>query len=142
MRKFKLIYVTHRIKAKEPRGFLPMESDPSIHLYGYALYKKDKEFSFDEILRMYRFLPFLPKADRVGILSLIYWTYYSDFLAFLTELEKSGQRKYTLANLYFCKFHLQRWVSFIRYSDDTMFPQNEIIRATHAKMKQLYSIKK
>ena len=140
MRKFKLIYIHHRINAKEPKDFIPITEDPSLNLYGYSLYKRNKEFSFDEILSMYRKLPVLRKSDRIGVLSLLYWRYYNEFYAFLISLEQDikVKKQYKFTNLYFYRFHLKRWVSFVRYSDDTMFPQNEIIRAMQFKLEFLY----
>ena len=145
MFRFRLISFFYSARnKKEPRNYIPIRMDPSYDSYGDELYQRKGDLSFASVLRMYRWLPVLRRADRVGVLSLIYWEYYNELHAFLSSLaEKPWQRRrHKLTNLYFYYFHLKRWVAFVRCSDDTMFPQNETIRDLEGVLRSLYFSKK
>ena len=112
---------------KIPNDIFPIVSDPTLKNEVYIFMKKNY-ISFEETLNI--FLKTNNKNNYIGATSLIYFKYYVEFYHFLIDVFENPikLKKYKKRILKFYKKTLCRWVSFIRYSDDTMYPQNEIFR--------------
>lgn len=120
---FKLYRIGHTSTKSIPGDYHCVREDPSYKFYAYALISKRKSFTFDEIINCLKKAFF--KADYLGCYSIIYWEYYKEFYDWIIESfeQKNIQNIKTIKRFY--KKALIRWVDFAKYSDDTMFPQNE-----------------
>ena len=103
-----------------------IQADPSLK-YETFVFAKKKDISFEEVLHI--MLTSNSRSDYVGATSLIYFRYYNEFYSFLTQISQSPlelrKRKRALSKF---KKVLCRWLDFIKYSDDTLYPQNEVFR--------------
>ena len=109
--------------SKIPEGLCPIECAPSMK-YEVYLFSKSKDVSFDEVIHI--LLHSFSKTDLLGAASLIYCKYHNEFCEFILKI--SGERKYKWAIKRFYRQHLVKWKEFLKYSDDTMHPQNAVIR--------------
>ena len=123
MRKFVVIHPYSSM----PHGLYPIDCDPSLK-YEVYIFAKKETICFEEIIDIY-LRPF-NRNDYLGAMSLVYFKYYDRFYDFLLQVSKDEEllRKYKRATVRFYKKYLKRWISFIRHSDDTMYPQNEVFR--------------
>lgn len=123
-------YSVHSITGKFkdiPDGYYPIEIDPSYSMgYDIILICQKEFFSFDEVINCLKecFL----KADYLGCYSLIYWKYYKEFYCWIKENLKLDNASSIKTITKFYNRALLRWVDFIKYSDDTLYPQNEYFR--------------
>lgn len=89
-----------------------------------------KNVTFDEMLNL--LLHTLKKINILGVISLVYYKYSSEFLDYLKQCSyieyKIIKRK--------CIRKINNLNSFIERSDDLMFPQNINIRKIHQLFKQ------
>ena len=115
---------------KIPNNLFPIQSDPSLK-YEVYIFSKKRDVMFDEVLDI--FYKSINKNDYLGAMSLIYFKYYNEFYKFLIEISENMNltKKYKKAILKFYKNYLVKWIEFIKYSDDTMYPQNEVFRKMH-----------
>lgn len=112
---------------KIPEGLYPIVCAPSLK-YEVYLFSKSKNLSFDEVVHI--ILRSFSKTDLLGAASLVYYKYYNEFYEYLhnlsTEQKLGKKQKWAVKRFY--KRHLTKWIEFIKYSDDTMYPQNEVLR--------------
>lgn len=103
----------------------------------YVLCKKET-VSFEEVLSI--FLKSKSKKNYLGAMSMIYWQYYEEFYAFLksSTQDEASKKKYRRAIKKFYKQYLRKWIEFIKYSDDTLYPQNQMFRKMEQKIKEAY----
>ena len=122
--------------SKIPKGLLPIKSDPTLKHEVYIFSKK--EISFQEVLKIY--LRSFNKNDYLGAMSLIYFKYYNELYDFLilSSQESKLLRKHKKAARKFYKSYLIRWVDFIKYSDDNLYPQNKIFREMENLIAKIY----
>ena len=123
---------------KTPRNAYPVRQDPT-GKHRFCLYTRKEKFSFEEIWNM--FLRIGRPTEYYGAMSLIYWEFYNELYERLQVIVANGEyrRKYRRAIRKFYRKYLQRWVDFVRCSDDTMFPQNEVFRQmAHLIVKTYY----
>lgn len=114
----------------------PVDCDPTLKHEIY-LYSNKSNVSFEECIHIFE--KSWNKTTILGSMSLIYLKYYKEFYEYLLNkrcsvylFEKKGRIKS------FKRKYLNRWVQFIKCSDDTQYPQNEYFR----KMNDLFSKKK
>ena len=114
-----------------PKGYYSVDLDPSYrsydtHSHRTALICKKENLAFDEIIDCLKrcFL----KADYIGCYSFIYWQYYKEFYEWIVQNvnHKNASNKKVIKRFY--KKALLRWIAFIKYSDDILYPQNEYFR--------------
>lgn len=122
--------------SKIPNGLIPIKSDPSLKYEVYIFSKK--EISFQEVLKIY--LRSFNKNDYLGAMSLIYFKYYNELYDFLMlSFQKSKLlKKHKKAARKFYKNYLIRWLDFIKYSDDNLYPQNKIFREMEHLIAKIY----
>lgn len=127
MSKFIVVYPWEKV----PNTLFPIDCDPSLGCEVYVFTKK-RDITFEEVIHIY--FKSMNRNDYLGAMSLIYFKYYNEFYDFLVEISKdmSLKKKYRKATLKFYKKYLIRWIKFVKFSDDTMFPQNEVFRKMHA----------
>lgn len=115
-----------------------IETAPAMYNYEQWVYSKKEEVSFDEVLKI--FYRSFSKNDYLGVMSLIYWKYYNEFYGFLVTISKDQNllKKYKRATMKFYRKALKKWIIFIKYSDDTMYPQNHVFREMDALIKNTY----
>ena len=89
-----------------------------------------KNVTFDEMINL--LLHTLKRVNILGVISLVYYKYSSEFLDYLKQCPyneyKIIKRK--------CKRKINNLNSFIARSDDLIFPQNINIRKIHQLFKQ------
>ena len=118
-------YQTNRI----PVGYYVVRLEPTQKYPDFILLLSKKEqVAFEDVVRI--FLRSVDRSDYLGAMSLIYWKYYYEFYDFLEASLTNSilRKKYRKAVLKFNKRYLKRWIEFIKYSDDTMYPQNEVLQ--------------
>lgn len=122
--------------SKIPNGLIPIESEPTLKYEVYIFSKK--EISFEEVLKIY-LRPF-HKNDYLGAMSLIYFKYYNELYEFLTlsSQEPKLVKKYKKATIKFYKNYLNRWIDFIKYSDDNLYPQNKVFKEMAYVIESIY----
>ena len=120
---------------KIPNNLFPIQSDPSLK-YEVYIFSKKRDVMFDEVLDI--FYKSMNRNNYLGAMSLIYFKYYNEFYDFLVSITKDIKliKKYRKATLKFYKKYLIRWIEFIKYSDDTMYPQNEVFRKMYTIITQ------
>lgn len=114
-----------------PKGYYSVNLDPSYRTYdSYSyctalIYKKENP-AFNEIIDCLK--KCFRKADYIGCYSFIYWRYYKEFYEWIVQNvnHKNASNKKVIKRFY--KKALLRWIAFIQYSDDTLYPQNEYFR--------------
>lgn len=106
-----------------------------------AVYARKTDFTFAEVWEM--FLRIGRPQEYYGAMSLVYWQFYRELYEKLQEIAADGKatRKYRRPILKFYRKHLQKWVAFVRYSDDALYPQNEVFRRTAALILMKYHLK-
>lgn len=113
--------------SKIPVGLYPIDCAPSLN-YEVYLFSRKKDVSFAEVIHI--FFNSFSKTDLLGAVSLIYYKYYNEFYEYIfnlsTEQKLSKKQKWAVKRFY--KRHLIKWIEFIKYSDDTMYLQNEVFR--------------
>ena len=125
---FKLINIgIHSTKAKNiPSDYHSIRVDPSYCTYGNILICKKEKPTFDEIINCLKQCFF--KADYVGCYSFIYWEYYKEFYDWIKQSFEDNNTSNIRIIKKFYKKALLRWIQFVRYSDDSFYPQNEYFR--------------
>lgn len=119
---------------KKTKGLFKFSSDPSLRFYK-AIFCKKQNVPFKEILQIV--LKTYSRIEYLGATAFIYWTYYKEFYDFLLDVSADDKKKklYKKAIKRFLKRTLNRWVEFVKYSDDILYPQNEYFR----KMQKIIS---
>lgn len=122
-------------KQRATKNLHEITADPSLK-YETFVFAKKPDYSFDEILRIA--LTTHSRSDYIGATSLIYFKYYNQMYDFLLQLSQDSAlfKKHKRAIARFYQKTLKRWVKFVEYSDDTLYPQNEVFR----KMYELLTI--
>ena len=125
---FRLVYQeSHCTKIKDiPSNYHYIQGDPSYKFYGNVLICKKEKPTFDEIINCLERCFF--KADYLGCYSLIYWEYYKEFYEWIKQSFMDNNASNIRIIKRFYKKALLRWVQFVKYSDDTFYPQNEYFR--------------
>lgn len=112
---------------KIPEGLYPIDCAPGPK-YEVYLFSKTENVSFDEVV--YIILHSFNKTNLLGAASLVYFKYYNEFYEYIlnlsTKQKLSKKQKWAVKRFY--KRYLIKWIEFIKYSDDTMYPQNEVFR--------------
>jgi len=124
---FKTVAIYHLLKYNNPRYTYPILEDPTTKCDIY-LFARKESFLFEEVWDM--FLHIGRPTEYYGAMSLIYWEFYNELYERLQVIAANEEyrRKYLRAIKKFYRKYLQRWVEYVRYSDDAMFPQNEVFR--------------
>lgn len=118
MIRFKII--TPYSKAPNSKWY-GIECDPTLENEVY-LYANKKDISFDECICIFE--KTLCKTNFLGVMSLIYFKYYREFYDYLFELRCNSRFNNTRRISIFKKKYLDRWIEFIKHSDDCFYPQN------------------
>lgn len=79
-------------------------------------------FSFEYVWKI--FLSSYNKTNYLGAMSLIICVYYKEFYDTLINQDRIKLKRQIVK---FKKNYLSRWVDFIKYSDNTKYPQNQYI---------------
>ncbi len=107
--------------------------DPSSKGETYVFANKPN-VTFDEVLKI--FCHSLSRVNYLGAMSLIYFKYYVEFYEYLKDcISKDPKFKTSFKVKRFKKRYLKKWIAFIKYSDDTMYPQNDYFRKMDALLK-------
>jgi len=125
--------------SKVDKKWNPIPSDPSTK-YEVYLYSKKMDVTFRDVMRIYLYS--FSRVDYYGVMSLIYSKYYREFYYFLLDVSKneSMRKKYRSRNLKFYRNYLERWSEFVKYSDDTAYPQNEYIKKMSTLLIDMYEL--
>ncbi len=103
-----------------------LDCDPTLKNEMF-LFANKKVITFDEVVQIYN--KSLNRIDYLGAMSLIYFKYYKEFYEYLIKQEEFDSRyREKRVVRKFKKLYLNRWLAFIKFSDDTMYPQNHYIR--------------
>lgn len=127
--KFKMInvYGTSHIKNKKKKYFEVL-CEPSYDGDVLLLCTKSK-LSFDEVI--YILEKKNKKVDLIGAISFVYYDYSSLFFDYI---KKSGEEEFKILKKK-CFHYFERLFNFIKYSDDSLYDQNEYIRNIYFLMK-------
>lgn len=130
---------SHSIQCgNSPKGYYNIHIEPT-GLSGSetAIVCSKEHPTFDEIINCLKKCIF--KADYIGCYSFIYWEYYREFYEWTKQ---SFERNDTLNIRIIKKFYkkaLLRWLKFIEYSDDTLYPQNEYFQMMYKEIAKYLS---
>ena len=129
--KFKIIntYGVHNNFLYDRNKFYEVKCEPSYQGDIILLCNK-KNVTFDEMLNL--LLHTLKKINILGVISLVYYKYSSEFLDYLKQC---SYKEYKIIKRK-CIRKINNLNSFIERSDDLMFPQNINIRKIHQLFKQ------
>lgn len=124
--KFKIInvYGNHSFFLYNKNKFYEVKCEPS-YKGDIILLCNKKDVTFDESINLLLYTN--KKVNILGVISLIYYKYSSDFLDYLKEcpdneykiIKKKCRRRFDSLN------------TFIEKSDDLLYPQNTDIRNIH-----------
>lgn len=119
---------------KEPKGnWYRFQRDPTHNYYSYHFVNKP-DVTFEEVVNI--FCHSLSKVNYFGAMSFIYFKYYAEFYEYLKDsISKDPKFKTSFKVKRFKKRYLNKWIAFIKYSDDTMYPQNDYFRKMDALLK-------
>ena len=127
-------FFPHAMKYRDkPQSYYDILLEPT-GMIGYetVIVCSKEHPTFNEIINCLRKCIF--KADYVGCYSFIYWEYYKEFYEWI---KRSFEHNNTSDIRIIRKFYrraLVRWLKFIKYSDDTLYPQNEYLRKMHEEI--------
>lgn len=130
---------SHSIQGRNnPKGYYNIHIEPT-GLSGSetAIVCSKEHPTFDEVIDCLKKCVF--KADYIGCYSFIYWEYYKEFYKWIKQ---SFEHNDTLNIRIIKKFYkkaLLRWLKFIEYSDDTLYPQNEYFRMMYKEIAKYLS---
>lgn len=111
-----------------------IDCDPTLK-YEIYLYANKVDVSFEECIHIYE--KSLNKTNYLGAMSLIYFKYYKEFYEYLLNKRNNSSFKDRKIRKFKTRY-LDRWIEFVKRSDDSLCPQNEYFR----KMEDLFSERK
>lgn len=128
--KFKIIntYGVHTNFLYDSNKFYEVKCEPSYQGDIILLCNK-KNVTFDEMINL--LMHTLKKVNILGVISLIYYKYSSEFLDYLKQCSNNEYKKIKRK----CIRKLNTLNSFIAKSDDSIYPQNINIRKIHQLLK-------